>query len=103
MSISPVSGNIYVNQGASVVSNVQGDNQARGDFANAIAGEAAKAEKNELLEVRPAEEIYKIDPEKEHEKNKREQQNKKSRSKRENSGDKGEENQIQGSNLDIEI
>lgn len=112
MSISPVGANIYVNQGASAVSSVQGDNQARADFSNAIAGEVAKAEKGEILEVRPTEETYKIDPENEHEKQKREQEEKEKENAKKvdmsdsdeiSDADLNDEEKTQGINLDIEI
>lgn len=83
MSVSPIAANIYVNQAASAASNVQGDTQAKTQFANVINSEAAKEVKEEIAEIRPTEETYKIDPENEHEKQKNEQNEQNKRDKNE--------------------
>ena len=67
MSVTPASANIYVNQGASIASAAQGEAQAKTEFANVIAGQLANENEREVAEIRPTEEVYKIDPENEQE------------------------------------
>lgn len=74
MAVSPVGNMIYVNQNMQVGASKQTDFQARLDAQNLAANEASNDKEKEVQEVRPTEETYKIDPEKEHEKDKKEQE-----------------------------
>ncbi len=60
--ISPIGANVYVNQNAPAASAVQGDAQARAEFASAIAAELAARKNDEVGEVRPPEEAHMVDP-----------------------------------------
>ncbi len=57
-----------------MVSNKVADVQNRFDLQNLAAASLASDEKQEVSEVRPTEETYKIDPENEHEKQKGKQE-----------------------------
>lgn len=94
MAITPLGNAIFINQNTQVAAAKQGDFQARLDAQNLIAGELASEEKEEIAEIRPTEESYKIDPENEHEKKKHQEQNQK------NQDDKNDE---EGQILDIKI
>lgn len=74
MSISPLGNIHFINQNAPVASAVNANTQARFDLQNAMAAELANEKNEEVAELRPAEETYKIDPEHEHERQKREQE-----------------------------
>ena len=67
MSISPVSGMVYANQVAPAASSKQMDFQTRFEAQNLAAANYLNEKEKEITEVRPTEETYKIDPEKEHE------------------------------------
>lgn len=73
MSISPISNVNFINQNAPVVSQTHANNQARFDLQNSMALQMAAEIKDEIAELRPAEETYKIDPEHQHEKHKNDQ------------------------------
>ena len=74
MAVSPVGAMIYTNQNMNAAAVKQTDFQNRLDMQN-VAAMASSNEKNkEIEEVRPTEETYKIDPEKEHEKQKKEEE-----------------------------
>lgn len=70
MAITPIGGMIYANQNVHVATAKQMDFQSRLDAQNAAAASSANEKKKEVEEVRPAEETYKIDPEKEHQREK---------------------------------
>lgn len=78
MSISPISNVNFINQNAPVVSQTHANNQARFDLQNSMALQMAAETKDEIAELRPAEETYKIDPEHQHEKHKNDQSEQKS-------------------------
>lgn len=74
MAVSPVGAMIYTNQNMNAAAVKQTDFQNRLDMQN-VAAMASSNEKNkEIEEVRPTEETYKIDPEKEHQKQKNEEE-----------------------------
>lgn len=75
MPVSPIGNLHFINQNAPVVSSTHANNQARIDLQNAMTTEIASEKKDEIAELRPTEEIYKIDPQNEHEKQKNSQQN----------------------------
>ncbi len=68
MGISPIGGIIYTNQNMQVPASKQIDFQNKLDLQNVMAAEVLNEKEKEIEEVRPTEESYKIDPEKEHEK-----------------------------------
>ncbi|CAD7288695.1 hypothetical protein [Campylobacter suis] len=74
MSVTPIGNANFINQNAPVVSSVNASQQARFDMQNALAMQVAADDNNEITEIRPTEETYKIDPENEHEKSKSDQE-----------------------------
>ena len=70
MAVTPLGNTIFINQNVNMVSNKVADVQNRFDLQNLAAASLASDEKQEVSEVRPTEEAYKIDPENEHEKQK---------------------------------
>ena len=74
MAVTPLGNSNFINQNAPVVSQVQANQQARFDMQALMASELATQQNEEIKEVRPMEESYKIDPEKEHERQKSEEE-----------------------------
>lgn len=74
MAVTPLGNSNFINQNAPVVSQVHANQQARFDMQALMASELATQQNEEIKEVRPMEESYKIDPEKEHERQKKEQE-----------------------------
>ena len=70
MAVTPLGNTIFINQNVNMVSSKVADVQNRFDLQNLAAASLASDEKQEVSEVRPTEETYKIDPENEHEKQK---------------------------------
>lgn len=68
MPVSAIGSTIYVNQNMGVAASSQNDFQARLDAQNLAMIEATNKDKKEIEEIRPTEEVYKIDPEREHQK-----------------------------------
>ncbi|MBE2984040.1 hypothetical protein CCAL9344_08805 [Campylobacter sp. RM9344] len=75
MSVTPLGNVNFINQNAPVASFVSANQQARFDMQSALASTVLDDDANEVAEVRPTEESYKIDPEHEHERQKGEEQN----------------------------
>ncbi len=71
MPISPLGGIIYANQNMQVPASKQIDFQNKTDLQNIMAAKVLNEKDKEIAEVRPTEESYKIDPEKEHEREKK--------------------------------
>ena len=74
MAVTPLGNSNFINQNAPVVSQVHANQQARFDMQALMAAELATQQNEEIKEVRPMEESYKIDPEKEHERQKSEEE-----------------------------
>ena len=74
MAVTPLGNSNFINQNAPVVSQVHANQQARFDMQALMASELATQQNEEIKEVRPMEESYKIDPEKEHERQKSEEE-----------------------------
>ena len=74
MAVTPLGNSNFINQNAPVVSQVHANQQARFDMQALLAAELATQQNEEIQEVRPMEESYKLDPEKEHERQKNEQE-----------------------------
>ena len=74
MAVTPLGNSNFINQNAPVVSQVHANQQARFDMQALLAAELATQQNEEIKEVRPMEESYKIDPEKEHERQKSEEE-----------------------------
>lgn len=73
MPVTPLGNTIYINQNMNVVANKQAEVQNRFDLQS-LAAMALNEEKNEEVEqVRPTEETYKIDPQHQHEKSRSDQ------------------------------
>ncbi|MDD3324729.1 MAG: hypothetical protein PHN38_06380 [Sulfurospirillaceae bacterium] len=72
--IGPIGNTIYANQLMHLQASKQIDFQNRVDLQNSAALSAANEKEEEVVEVRPTEETYKIDPEKEHQKEKNEEE-----------------------------
>ncbi|ASM35620.1 Uncharacterised protein [Campylobacter sputorum subsp. bubulus] len=113
MPVSAIGSTIYVNQNMGVAASTQNDFQARLDAQNLAMLEATNKDKKEVEEVRPAEEIYKIDPEREHEKKHADAQEEaqeeaqktqnKDENKEENDLEEELDDSIEGQILDIKI
>jgi hypothetical protein len=74
MAIGPIGGMIYSNQNMHLQAQKQTSFQNRVDMQNLVANASANEQSKEVREVRPAESVYKIDPEKEHEREKNEEE-----------------------------
>jgi uncharacterized membrane protein YukC len=74
MEVTPSSNITHVHQNTLVASSKQADFQNRLDVQNAAIQEGIKNKDKEVEEVRPTEETYRIDPEKEHERKHKEQE-----------------------------
>lgn len=74
MAITPVGGMIYANQGMQAPATQQAEFQQRLDAQNAAAMVASNEEQKEVEEIRPTEESYGLDPEKEHERQKNDEE-----------------------------
>ncbi len=74
MAIGPIGAVAYANQATPAQTKLQSNFQNRLDVQSSAAMAMQDADKQEIQDVRPAEETYKIDPEHEHEKEKREQE-----------------------------
>lgn len=74
MAISPLGAVIYTNQNMTAAASKQTSVQNRAEMQNLMAGAIANEKEAVVKEVRPTEETYKIDPEKEHEKQKKEEE-----------------------------
>ena len=96
MAVTPLGNTIFINQNVNMVSNKVADVQNRFDLQNLAAASLANDEKQEVSEVRPTEETYKIDPENEHEKQKGKQEQGEfaSEQKGENSDDEDSEEHV---------
>ncbi|WP_458700384.1 hypothetical protein ACKGJI_11135 [Sulfurospirillum sp. 1307] len=74
MAIGPIGSIIHTNQNMVAAASKQNDFQNRQELQNIAATTLANEKDKEVKEVRPTEETYKIDPEKEHEKQKRDEE-----------------------------
>ncbi len=74
MAISPVGGMLYANQNMQTPAAKQAEFQQRLDAQSAVAMTESNEEQKAIQEVRPTEETYKIDPEKEHEQQKHDEE-----------------------------
>ena len=74
MAISPLGAVIYTNQNTTAAATKQTAFQNRAEMQNVMAGAIANEKDAVVKEVRPTEETYKIDPEKEHQKEKNEEE-----------------------------
>lgn len=74
MAITPVGGMVYANQGMQAPATQQAEFQQRLDAQNSAAMVATNEEQKEIEEVRPTEESYEVDPEKEHEQQKHDEE-----------------------------
>ena len=111
MAITPVGGMVYANQNVQAVATKQADFQSRLDAQNVAAAAAANDKDKEVREVRPTEETYKIDPEKEHQREKSDEETgakeeqvfAKKREKNENDPADTTHDPLPGSRLDFKI
>lgn len=92
MAVTPLGNSNFINQNAPVVSQVNANQQARFDMQALMASELATQQNEEIKEVRPMEESYKIDPEKEHERQKSEEEASEFENEEQNAKAKDEEN-----------
>ena len=74
MAVTPLGNSNFINQNAPVVSQVHANQQARFEMQSLMTSELATQQNEEIKEVRPMEESYKLDPEKEHKRQKNEQE-----------------------------
>lgn len=110
MAVTPLGNTIFINQNVNMVSNKVADVQNRFDLQNLAAASLASDEKQEVSEVRPTEEAYKIDPENEHEKQKKKDEQERFEGKRsqdlEENDEEADETQTEDEpirHIDIEI
>lgn len=68
MAVGLVGNTIYVNQQTVAATSLQNAHNNRIEFQNMAAQAAAQEKEKEVIEVRPAEETHKIDPDREHQK-----------------------------------
>lgn len=103
MAIGPIGNTIYANQLMHLQATKQGEYQNRVDMQNAAAAELANEKEEDIQEVRPTEETYEIDPEKEHERKRREEEAREQEKKEAllNSEDEDEEVLSKSGHLDI--
>lgn len=92
MAVTPLGNSNFINQNAPVVSQVYANQQARFDMQALMTSELATQQNEEIKEVRPMEESYKIDPEKEHERQKSEEKASEFENEEQNAKAKDEEN-----------
>ena len=103
MPVGPIGNMIYANQLMHLQASKQGEYQNRVDMQNMVAAALANEKEEDIQEVRPTEETYKIDPEKEHERKKNEEE---AREKEQNEtaqmdDEEVDETPIQSGHLDI--
>lgn len=109
MAVTPIGNTIFINQNMNMVSSKQAEAQNRFDMQNLAAMALQDEASNEVTQVRPTEETYKIDPENEHEKKKNDERERVFDEERSENTDKerndGEEGEILASDhrLDIKI
>ena len=101
MAIGPIGNAIFVNQQTASVASVQGNQNTRFDLQNIAAQAAANEKEKEVIEVRPAEESHKVDPDREHERDEADQETK--RNPKEEHEEKEEETQFPIYKLDIKV
>ncbi len=92
MALSSLGGVIFANQNLQIPASKQIDFQNKFDLQNVVAAKLLNDKDKEVGEVKPAEETYKIDPNKEHEKEKSD----------ENSGEKERETKFSKRKKEIE-
>lgn len=95
MAVTPLGNSNFINQNAPVVSQVHANQQARFDMQALMASELATQQNEEIKEVRPMEESYKLDPEKEHERQKSEEEASEFENEEQNAKAKDEENYLE--------
>lgn len=104
MAVSPLGNIIQVHQNMTAQATKQANFQSRVDLQDAFANAAANEKSKEVKEVRPTEEIYKIDPEREHEKDRNEQEQQASEhTNKEKKENEQEEEGSSSHHLDIKI
>jgi regulator of protease activity HflC (stomatin/prohibitin superfamily) len=105
MEVTPTSNITHVHQNTLVASTKQADFQNRLDVQNNAIQESLKEKEKEVEEIRPTEETYRIDPEKEHERNHKEQEGEAYEALAENEEDKSDKSQNSGETrlLDIRV
>ncbi len=91
MAIGPVGAVAYANQAMPAQTKIQSNFQNRLDMQNGAAMAMQDADKEEIADVRPTEETYKIDPDHEHEKKRKEEEQKKEKKNSQNKEDGEEE------------
>jgi len=74
MAIGAIGNAIFVNQQTASVASVANSHNNRIEFQNMAAQAAVQERDEKVLEVRPAEEIHEVDPDREHEKNEADQE-----------------------------
>ncbi|ANE35262.1 hypothetical protein CIG11343_0170 [Campylobacter iguaniorum] len=103
MAITPVSGNIYVNQNTPAAASVQSDFQSKLELQSLAASTLAEQKKKEIEEIRPTEETYKIDPQNEHEKQKSKEELKEMEDDEKEEKDESEEEDLSEHRLNIVV
>lgn len=103
MPVGPIGNMIYANQLMHLQASKQSEYQNRVDMQNMAAAALANEKEEDIQEVRPTEETYKIDPEKEHERKKSEEEAREKEQKETAEMDNEEEDEtpIQSGHLDI--
>ena len=76
MAVGPIGNAIFVNQQTATVASVQGNQNNRFDLQNVMAQAATNEKDEKVMEVRPTEENYEVDEDREHQKNEADQESK---------------------------
>jgi hypothetical protein len=103
MAVGPVANTIYVNQQTASVASVANSHNNRVDFQNMAAQVATQEKEKEVLEVRPAEEVHEVDPDREHTKNGAEQETERSKKRQKSDEEEPEEDEKPLHRLDIKV
>lgn len=91
MAIGPIGNVIFVNQMTPVAAGVQNAHNHRIDFQNMAAQAAVNEKEEKVLEVRPAEEIQKIDEDREHQRDEADRESQRNKKREEEADDEAKE------------
>lgn len=100
MAIGPIGNAIFVNQQTATVASVQGNQHNRFDLQNVMAQAIVDEKEETIIEVRPTEENYEVDEDREHQKNSADQETKRNKKKKD---DEEEEQSPPSHILDIKV
>lgn len=107
MAITPIGNMVYVNQNAPTASVAQSQHMAKSEGQAFAAIQAFQDREKEVEEVRPTEESFKVDPDREHERERNEQelkeQEKEKKAKKKDDEEEEDQSPIKLGHLDIKV